>query len=72
MQSKYAQFIVISLRKITVEKADHIIGVTFQPATGMSEIVMKVDINSIEEQSKESQKISAEETRKVDVGASVN
>ncbi|MEM4233336.1 MAG: chromosome segregation protein SMC, partial [Thermoplasmata archaeon] len=41
--SKNAQFIQISLRKVTLKEADHIIGVTMQ-RDGISEIVMKPNI----------------------------
>ncbi|MGQ9587980.1 MAG: chromosome segregation protein SMC [Thermoplasmata archaeon] len=41
--SKNAQFIQISLRKVTLKEADHIIGVTMQ-REGISDIVMKPNI----------------------------
>ena len=41
--SKNAQFIQISLRKVTLKEADHIIGVTM-PRDAISEIVMKPNI----------------------------
>ena len=41
--SRNAQFIQISLRKVTIKEADHIIGVTMQ-RDGISEIVMKPNI----------------------------
>ncbi len=40
--SKNAQFIQISLRKVTLKEADHIIGVTMQ-REGMSEIVHEAE-----------------------------
>ncbi len=41
--SKNAQFIQISLRKVTLKESDHIVGVTM-PREGVSEIVMKPNI----------------------------
>jgi chromosome segregation protein len=41
--SKNAQFIQISLRKVTLKEADHVIGVTMQ-REGMSEVVLKPNI----------------------------
>ena len=44
--SSYAQFILISLRKVTLKEADHIYGVTLRE-DGISEIVGTVDLSSI-------------------------
>ena len=44
--SKNAQFIQISLRKVTLKEADHIIGVTMQ-REGITDIVMKPNIGDI-------------------------
>lgn len=44
--SSYAQFILISLRKVTLKEADHIYGVTLRE-DGISEIVGHVDLSSI-------------------------
>ncbi|MDD1766152.1 MAG: chromosome segregation protein SMC, partial [Methanomassiliicoccales archaeon] len=44
--SKTAQFVQISLRKVTLNKADHIIGVTKQEA-GVSSVIMKPNIGEI-------------------------
>ncbi len=44
--SKNAQFIQISLRKVTLKEADHIIGVTMQ-REGVSDIVMRPNLNDI-------------------------
>ncbi len=41
--SKSAQFIQVSLRKVTLKKSDHIIGVTINNK-GLSEIIMMVDL----------------------------
>lgn len=47
--SASAQFIQISLRKITLKEADHIIGATIQ-SNGVSDVVMKVNISEIEDE----------------------
>jgi chromosome segregation protein len=44
--SKYAQFIVVSLRKVTLKEAAHIYGVT-QQTLGQSEIIANFDINQL-------------------------
>lgn len=44
--SKKAQFIVVSLRKVTLRQADHIYGVTMQKV-GLSEIVGNFDISQL-------------------------
>ena len=44
--SKTAQFVQISLRKVTLNKADHIIGVTKQEG-GLSSVIMKPNIGEI-------------------------
>ena len=44
--SKRAQFIMISLRKVTLKEADHIYGVTMRE-DGISEVVGTVDLDSI-------------------------
>ncbi|MBU1159243.1 MAG: chromosome segregation protein SMC [Candidatus Thermoplasmatota archaeon] len=44
--SKNAQFIQISLRKVTLKESDHIIGVTMQ-RDGMSEVVFKPNIGDM-------------------------
>lgn len=41
--SQYAQFIQVSLRKVTLKKSDHIIGVTMRD-DGISDLIMKVNI----------------------------
>lgn len=46
--SKNAQFIQISLRKVTLKKSDHIIGVTINDQ-GISDVIMKVNIGEDEE-----------------------
>ncbi len=48
--SKEAQFIQVSLRKVTLKKSDHIIGVTISNK-GLSEIIMMVDLGGTEEES---------------------
>ena len=50
--SKTAQFVQISLRKITLTKADHIIGVTKQDG-GISNVIIKPNISGIEDFQKE-------------------
>ena len=44
--SSYAQFILISLRKVTLKEADHIYGIT-KREDGISEVVGTVDLSSI-------------------------
>jgi chromosome segregation protein len=44
--SKHAQFIVVSLRKVTLVQANHVFGVTMQE-NGLSEIVGEIHINEI-------------------------
>ena len=47
--SNTAQFVQISLRKITLKEADHILGVTMTPA-GHSDLVMRVNLSDIEDE----------------------
>ncbi len=47
--SSRAQTVQVSLRKVTLKEADHIIGVTMQN-TGVSEVVMKVNLSDIEDE----------------------
>ena len=44
--SERAQFLQISLRKVTLKEADNIIGVTMQKK-GISDLVMKVDLGGV-------------------------
>jgi chromosome segregation protein len=44
--SKNAQFIQISLRKVTLNEADHIIGVTMQ-REGVSDVIMKPNVGAV-------------------------
>jgi chromosome segregation protein len=46
--SERAQFLQISLRKVTLNQADHIVGVTMQKK-GISDIIMKVDLGDVKE-----------------------
>jgi chromosome segregation protein len=46
--SKTAQFVMISLRKVTLNKADNIIGVT-KPEAGISQVIMKPDMGQIKD-----------------------
>jgi chromosome segregation protein len=46
--SKTAQFVVISLRKVTLNKSDHIIGVT-KPEGGISNVIFKPDMGDIKD-----------------------
>ncbi|MFW6037942.1 MAG: chromosome segregation protein SMC [Candidatus Saliniplasma sp.] len=41
--SNFAQFLQVSLRKVTLKKSDHIIGVTIHE-NGLSDVIMKVNI----------------------------
>jgi len=47
--SHAAQFMQISLRKVTLKEADHIVGVTMTP-TSISEIIMRVNLADIEDE----------------------
>lgn len=58
--SRKAQFIQVSLRKVTLTMADHLIGVT-RPPSGISRIIMQPDLNEVskyEEEALRNQKIS--------------
>jgi chromosome segregation protein len=46
--SEQAQFLQISLRKVTLRQADHIVGITMQKK-GISDIIMKVDLGDVKE-----------------------
>ncbi|HSV42687.1 MAG TPA: hypothetical protein VLH13_04675, partial [Methanomassiliicoccales archaeon] len=46
--SSTAQFVMISLRKVTLNKADHIIGVT-KPEGGISNVIIKPNVGDIKE-----------------------
>jgi chromosome segregation protein len=46
--SETAQFMQISLRKVTLAQADHIIGV-FMPKKGVSRLVMEVNLGDVKE-----------------------
>jgi chromosome segregation ATPase len=45
-EAKHAQFIVVSLRKITLKEAEHVYGVTMMD-NGLSEIVGEVRISEL-------------------------
>lgn len=49
--AQYAQFIVVSLRKITLKEASHIYGVT-QQQPGVSEIIANFDIDTLKDEDK--------------------
>ena len=44
-----AQFVQISLRKVTLKESDHIVGVTMTP-TSVSEVIMRVNLADIEDE----------------------
>jgi chromosome segregation protein len=46
--SESAQFLQISLRKVTLKEAEHLVGVTMQKK-GISDIIMKVDLGDVKE-----------------------
>jgi chromosome segregation protein len=46
--SKTAQFVMISLRKVTLSKADHIVGVTKGEA-GITNVIMRPNIGDIKD-----------------------
>lgn len=47
--SATAQFVQVSLRKVTLKESDHIIGVTMQ-TSGVSDVIMRVNISEIQEE----------------------
>ena len=47
--SKSAQFVQISLRKVSLKEADHLIGVTMTPEA-ISEVIMRVNLADIEDE----------------------
>jgi chromosome segregation protein len=47
--SATAQFVQVSLRKVTLKESDHIIGVTMQ-TSGVSDVIMRVNIGEIPEE----------------------
>src|SRR6266545_3577865 len=47
--SSTAQFVQISLRKVTLKEADHLIGITMTPAS-TSEVIMRVNLADIEDE----------------------
>ncbi len=49
--SEQAQFLQISLRKVTLRQADHIVGITMQKK-GISDVIMKVDLGDVKEPQK--------------------
>ncbi len=54
-QSGHTQFIQVSLRKVALTKADNLIGVT-RPPSGISKIIMQVDMASLDKLEEEAQK----------------
>ncbi len=52
--SKTAQFVMISLRKVTLSKADHVVGVT-KGDGGISRVIMKANIGDIKDLQEELQ-----------------
>ena len=53
--SRKAQFIQVSLRKVTLTMADHLIGVT-RPPSGISRIIMQPDLNEVSKYEEEALK----------------
>ena len=47
--STAAQFVQISLRKVTLKESDHIIGVTMTPDS-ISEVIMRVNLADVEDE----------------------
>jgi len=47
--STAAQFVQISLRKVSLKEADHLIGVTMTPES-VSEVIMRVNLAEIEDE----------------------
>ena len=53
--SAKAQFIQVSLRKVTLALADHLIGVT-RPPTGISKVLMQPDLAEVSRYEEEAKK----------------
>ena len=53
--SAKAQFIQVSLRKVTLALADHLIGVT-RPPTGISKVIMQPDLAEVSRYEEEAKK----------------
>ena len=47
--SSTAQFVQISLRKVSLKEADHLVGVTMTPES-LSEVIMRVNLADIEDE----------------------
>jgi len=56
--SSRAQTMQVSLRKVTLKEADHIVGVTMQNS-GVSDIVMKVNLSDIEDEKPKQEEVPA-------------
>ena len=56
--SSKAQTIQVSLRKVTLKEADHIIGVTIQKS-GVSDLVMKVNLSDIQDEKPSEAEVAA-------------
>ncbi len=56
--SSRAQFIQVSLRRITLKEADHLLGVTMGPR-GQSEVILKLDIGGVQEEATETEGVEA-------------
>ncbi len=59
--SAKAQFIQVSLRKVTLAMADHLLGVTRQP-NGMSKVIMQPDLAEVSKYEEQARKAMPEET----------
>lgn len=59
--SAKAQFIQVSLRKVTLALADHLIGVT-RPPTGISKVIMQPDLAEVSKYEEEAAKRQQEDT----------
>jgi chromosome segregation protein len=57
--AQFAQFIVVSLRKITLKEASHIYGVT-QQQPGLSEIIANFDIDTLRDEDKPAESSGAD------------
>ena len=58
--SAKAQFIQVSLRKVTLALADHLLGVTRQP-NGMSKVIMQPDLAEVSKYEEQARKAAPEE-----------
>lgn len=60
--SSTAQFVVVSLHKVTLKEADHVYGVTIQKS-GITDIIGNVNINDLKDYNEEMNEINKDQTQ---------